>query len=182
MNRAVDGDAHVNAAEQEIFADVLYELFLGVLASGDPAPWFETAAWRLSRGSSPRLLEALQIAHAASARMEPCAVAVGEAIESLLLAERQPAATYDFPSELAVLVVSRESAAEMLERVRAGLYSSTDDVFSSAIFALGWTENHPLGRVALLKHAVRDGSEDADIGRGIPAEEVFQRARERMGG
>lgn len=182
MNRDVECDAQVSSAEQEMFAEVLYELFLGVLAGGNPAPWFETAAWRLSRGSSPKLLETLQLAHAAGARMEPRAVALCEAIESLLLAERQPAATYGFPSELAVLVVSRESAAEMLERVRAGLYSSTDDVFSSAIFALGWTENHPLGRVELLKHAVRKGSEDADAGRVIPAEEVFRRARERLGG
>ncbi|HEU4559427.1 MAG TPA: hypothetical protein VFS20_16330 [Longimicrobium sp.] len=183
MSREDEIRDEVREAEQEMVATVLYEVFLDVLGQGDPVPWAEPAAWRLSRGASAAVLKGLRIAHAAGTRIGPCAAALGEAIESMLLTDRNRTGPRDYPTELAVLVVDREPASRLLERVRSGLYNSTGDAFSSAVFALSWTENDPRGKLALLRHAVEEADAgDADGGELIPAEDVFQRARERHGG
>lgn len=119
-----DTEGHVAAAELEMFADVLHELFLGLLAAAsDPPAWMEPAAWELSRSASPVLLNAITMAHATGMRLGPRAEGVAAAIEALMNGNRVRLEL--FPSELAVLVVPRECAPEILEGVRAGLYSAS---------------------------------------------------------
>ncbi|HEU4562080.1 MAG TPA: hypothetical protein VFS20_29905 [Longimicrobium sp.] len=126
MANAHDGDdtgAQVAAAELEMFTDVVYGLFLGLLAANDPPAWTEPAAWRLSRSASPVLLNAITTSHAAGMRQEARAEGLAAAVEALLSGDSDRSKL--FPAELAVLVVPSECAGEILERVRAGLYSST---------------------------------------------------------
>lgn len=99
-------------AEVKMFAEVLNEHFLGVLAQRDAEPWYERAAWRLSRGTSRSLLDSLSAAYAAGTRSEGHAEAMAAGIAVLCDRERQSAGPYDFPTPLAVLIVSRRVAAD----------------------------------------------------------------------
>lgn len=49
---------------------------------------------------------------------------------------------------------------------------------SLAMQALDWAENDPVGKRQLLKFAIEAGAADAEAGRLLPAEVVFQRVRE----
>lgn len=165
-------------AEEAMFAEVLQELFLGALAVRAPEPWYEKAARRLSRTTSRKLLDSLAVAHEAGMRLEPRAAALAEAIDVLCVTGRNAAGPYDFPTELAVLVVSRTVADDVLNRVRAGHYHSADEVVGTAMHALRWAEDDPIGKSQLLKFAIAAGVVDADEGRLIPADVVFQRVRD----
>ncbi|HEU4561313.1 MAG TPA: hypothetical protein VFS20_25900 [Longimicrobium sp.] len=101
-------------------------MFLGLLATTDPPSWMEPAAWRLSRGASPVLLNAITTAHAAGMRLESRAEGLAAAVEAVMSGNRERVEL--FPSELAVLVVPSECAAKILEGVRAGLYSAIPPV------------------------------------------------------
>lgn len=79
-----------------------------------------------------------------------------------------------------MLVVTREAINALLQRVRAGVYASADDVLRSALRALEWAENDPAAKARLLRHAVEDGDLDAAQDQLIPADEVFRRARLRI--
>jgi hypothetical protein len=101
-----DADSAVTDAEHEMFAGVLSELFLGVLADYEPQGWFDAAVDLLSRGAAPKLWGSIIAAHAAGLRGDPRASAQAEAIDVLCIPGRKPAGPYDFPTELAVLVGS----------------------------------------------------------------------------
>ena len=60
-----DAETVVDEAEHEMFATVLYELFLGVFAEYVPAPWYDAAVEMLSRDAAPKLWASLTAAHAA---------------------------------------------------------------------------------------------------------------------
>src|SRR5215212_7633430 len=175
-----DALSEVVAAETEMFADVLNELFLGVLATVSGGASYGDAALLLSRGVSRKLLDAFNSVHASGLRLDTRAAGIAEAIELLFVQDRPALGPYDFPSELAVLVVAREAINPLLQRVRAGVYASAGDVLSSALCALEWAENDPAAKTRLLKHAIEAGDLDAEQDQLIPAEEVFTRARLRI--
>lgn len=172
-------DPEAMKAEREMFASVLEQAFLGVLAKRDPEAWYETAARRLSRGSARKLLDFFDTGHAAGSRQEPRAAALGDAIQLLCEPNRKAAGPYDFPTELAVLVVSREAADAVLKRVHSGFYNSPDEVVATAMHAIEWAENDPLGKSQLLKYALAEGIAD-DAGRDIPAHVIFSLMRDRL--
>ncbi|HET7462584.1 MAG TPA: hypothetical protein VFJ82_15125 [Longimicrobium sp.] len=173
-----EAEAEVIAAEHEMFAEVLSEVFLGVLAEYEPQEWCETAVHRLSRGAAPKLLGSLVAAHAAGMRMDPRAAALAEAIELLCDPDRKRTGPYDFPTTLSVLVVTRETANAVHGLTRSGIYTNADDVVGTAMHALEWAENDPEGKRRLLQFALEAGLDD-EAGRTIPADVVFARARER---
>lgn len=173
-------DVEAMRAETEMFADVLEEMLLGVLGQRDAEPWYERAARRLSRGVAPTLLAFFDAAHAAGVRQQSRAEALAAATELLLVPDRKRAGPYDFPTDLAILVVTRGVADEVLKRMRGGVYHSADEVVGSAMHAIHWAETDPMGRVQLLKFAVGAGLVDGEEERLIPAEVVFARARERV--
>jgi len=88
-------ESEVVAAEHEMFAQVLAELFHGVLADYEPRAWHDTAVHQLSRGTAPKLWACLTMAHAAGMRMEPRAAAQAETIEVLCKTGRKPSGEYD---------------------------------------------------------------------------------------
>jgi antitoxin ParD1/3/4 len=175
-------DVDAAKAEAEMFAEVLEEAFLGVFARRAPESWYEKAAARLSRGMSRKLLDCFNAAHAAGWRQESRVAGLGEAIQLLCEPDRKPAGPYDFPTELAVLVVTRGVADAVLKRVRVGAYNSPDEVVGTALYAIEWAENDKVGKSQLLKFALAAGLADADAGRLIPAEVVFARMRDRASG
>ena len=69
-----------------------------------------------------------------------------------------------------------------MKRVRAGVYNSPDEVVGSAMHAIEWAENDPVGKARLLKFAIEAGVADSEAGRLIPAEVVFARIRDRLQG
>jgi len=172
-------ESEVEGAEHEMFAQVLAELFLGVLSGYKPQAWYDTAVHRLSRGAAPKLWACLTTAHAAGMRIEPRAAAQAEAIDVLCGTGRKPSGEYDFPTELAALVVTREVARAVLAHVASGVYDSPDEVVGTALHALQWAENDPEGQRHLLRLALQAGDGDSEARRLIPAEAVFARARER---
>lgn len=172
-------DVEAIRAEGEMFANVLEETFLGLLARREPEPWYERAARRLSQGVARTLLDFFDAAHAAGVRQEPRAEGLAAATELLLDPDRKRAGPYDFPTDLAILVVTRGVADAVLKRVRGGFYHSADEVLGSAMHALKWAEDDPVGRAQLLKFAVGTGLVGEEE-RLIPAEVVFARARERL--
>lgn len=174
-----DAETAVNEAEHEMFATVLSELFLGVFGEYVPEPWYDAAVEMLSRGAAPRLWASLTAAHAAGLRGDPRAAAQAEAIDVLCVRGRKPAGPYDFPNELAVLVVGQDVAAMVHERTEDGIYTSPDEVVGSAMHALDWAEKDPEGKRRLLRYALTLGVADAEAGRLIPAEVVFARLRNR---
>jgi Arc/MetJ-type ribon-helix-helix transcriptional regulator len=175
-------ESEVVAAEHEMFAQVLAELFLGVLSGYKPRAWHDTAVHRLSRGTAPKLWACLTTAHAAGMRMDPRAAAQAEAIDVLCETERKPSGEYDSPTDLTVLVVTREVANAVLEHAASGAYNSPDEVVGTALHALQWAENNPEGQRHLLRLALQAGDADSEAGRLIPADAVFARARERARG
>jgi len=83
-------------------------------------------------------------------------------------------------SDLAVLVVTREVANEVVEHAATGIYNSLDELVGNALHALQWAENNPEGQRHLLRLALQAGDgEDSEAGQLIPAEVVFARARGR---
>jgi len=80
------------------------------------------------------------------------------------------------------LDVSPEIEAAVLERVRAGVYRSADEVLRAALHILGWAEGHPEGKRELLRHAVKAGADDAERGDLIEGDEIMRRMRERAQG
>ncbi|HEU4558704.1 MAG TPA: hypothetical protein VFS20_12680 [Longimicrobium sp.] len=177
-----DADNAVVEAEHEMCAAVLSELFLGVLAEYAPGDWYDAAVDRLSRGVAPKLWASLTAAHAAGLRGDPRALVQSEAIDVLFLRGRQPAGPYDFPTDLAVLVVGRDVAGMVHTRTGNGIYTSPDEVVGSAMHALEFAENDAEGKRRLLRYALSLGVADAEAGRLIPAEVVFARLRERARG
>jgi len=175
-------EAEVIAAEHEMFASVLAELFLGVLGEDEPQEWYDIAVRRLSRGASAKLWASLTTAHSAGMRMDPRAAAQAAALDVLCGRGREPSDQYDFPTELAVLVVTRDVANAVLTRAGGGVYASPDEVIETALHALEWAENDPEGERRLLRFALQAGLADSQAGRLIPAEVVFARARERARG
>ena len=174
-----DAETAVNEAEHEMFATVLSELFLGVFGEYVPEPWYDAAVEMLSRDAAPKLWASLTAAHAAGLRGDPRALAQFEAIDVLFLRGRKPAGPYDFPAELAVLVVGEDVAAMVHTRTENGFYTSPDEVVGSAMHALEFAENDPAGKRRLLRYALERGVADAEAGRLIPAEVVFARLRDR---
>ena len=177
-------ESEVVAAEHEMFAQGLAALFLGVLSGYKPRAWYDTAVHRLSRGAAPKLWASLTTAHAAGMRMDPRAAAQAEALDLLCETGRKSSGEYDFPAELAVLVVTREVAKAVLEHATSGAYNSPDELIGTALHALRWAENDPEGTRRLLRFALQaengDGGDEA--GQLIPAEVVFARARDRARG
>jgi len=82
-------EAEAIAAEHEMFADVLSELFLSVLGEHQWQPWFDAAVQRLSRGAAGPLWSSLTAAHAAGMRLDPLAAGQAAAIELLCAARRR---------------------------------------------------------------------------------------------
>jgi hypothetical protein len=164
-----------------MFADVLTELFLGVLAEHRPQPWFDTAVDWLSRGAAPKLWASLSVAHAAGLRIDPRAVAQAEAINLLCQPHPKPSDVSDFPTEFTALVVTRDVSNAVHARTRNGVYTSPDEVVECALHALEWAENDPEGKRRLLRFALLAGVADEESGKLIPAEVVFARLRERTG-
>ena len=177
-----DAESAVSDGEHAMFAAVLSELFLGVLAEFAPQDWYDAAVDRLSRGAAPKLWASLIAAHAAGMRGDPRASAQAEAIDVLCLHGRKPAGPYDFPTEFAVLVVGRDAAAMVHTRTVNGFYTSPDEVVGSAMHALEFAENDPEGKRRLLRYAIGLGVADAKAGRLIPAEVVLDRLRDRARG
>lgn len=95
-----DALAEVVAAETEMFADVLNELFLGVLADAGGGVSYGDAALLLSRGVSRKLLDALYAVHASGLRLEARAAAIAEAIELLFVQDRPALGPTTFPASL----------------------------------------------------------------------------------
>jgi Arc/MetJ-type ribon-helix-helix transcriptional regulator len=174
-----DAETAVAEAEHEMFAIVLSELFLGVFGEYVPEPWYDAAVEMLSRGAAPKLWASLTAAHAAGLRGDPRASAQAEAIDVLCLRGRKPAGPYDFPTELAVIVVGQDVAAMVHTRTGNGIYTSPDEVVGSAMHALEFAENDPEGKRRLIRYALALGLADSEAGRLIPAEVVFARIRNR---
>jgi Arc/MetJ-type ribon-helix-helix transcriptional regulator len=174
-----DADAAVTDAEREMFAGVLSELFLGVLADYEPQEWFDAAVDLLSRGAAPKMWESIIAAHAAGHRGDPRASAQAEAIDVLCIPSRKPVGPYDFPTELAVLVVGQDVASMVHTRTGNGIYTSPDEVVGSAMHALEFAENDPEGKRRLLRYALALAVADSEAGRLIPADVVFARIRDR---
>ena len=157
-----DADNAVVDAEHEMFATVLSELFLGVLGEYAPQEWCDAAVDRLSRGAAAKLWASINAAHAVGLRGDPRASAQAEAIDVLCLRGRKPAGPYDFPTELAVLVVGRDVAAMVHTRTGNGIYTSPDEVVGSAMHALEFAENDSEGKRRLLRDALSPGIADAE--------------------
>jgi Arc/MetJ-type ribon-helix-helix transcriptional regulator len=115
-------------------------------------------------------------------RMDPRAAAQAEALDVLCETGRKSSGEYDFPTELAVLIVTREVANAVLEHAASGVYNSPDEVIGTALHALQWAENDPEGKRRLLRLALQAEKGGSEAGRLIPAEVVFALARERARG
>ncbi|HET7233189.1 MAG TPA: hypothetical protein VFJ16_24475 [Longimicrobium sp.] len=170
MSNDSDVDAAITAAEGEMFGDVLGELYLGVLASRPAEAWFPEAAWELSRGSARVILNALTVAHAAGMRQAPRAAALAEAIDALIVPDRPSAHPHDFPYELGVMVVSRDTLRAVCARVDARIFVSADEVVESALHALAWAEEDEVGKFQLLKYAASRIT-DPEL---LPVPEIFR--------
>ena len=75
--------------------------------------------------------------------------------------------------------MSEQNQERILRKVESGLYSSADDVLMNALDLLDIQDIELERELVEMKEAVRIGTEQADAGMLIPAEEVFDELRRR---
>ena len=75
--------------------------------------------------------------------------------------------------------ISERNLAHIKRKIESGKYSSTDDVLGSALALLDEHDGELESELADLRESVRRGSEQADAGQVVPADEVFEELRQR---
>ena len=69
--------------------------------------------------------------------------------------------------------------AHIRRKVESGKYSSTDDVIGNALALLDEFDEALEPELTEMRESVRRGTEQADTGKIVPAEEVFEELRRR---
>jgi hypothetical protein len=75
-----------------------------------------------------------------------------------------------------VAAVSPAVEEAVLERVRSGMYRSSEEVFTLALQLLEWAEGDPIGKRQLLRLAMDAGFDDSEAGRTVSGEDVAARS------
>ncbi len=75
--------------------------------------------------------------------------------------------------------ISEQNRERIRGKVESGIYASADDVLMNALDLLDLHDIELERELAEMKEAVRIGTEQADAGILIPAEEVFDEIRRR---
>ena len=75
--------------------------------------------------------------------------------------------------------INKRNLAHIRRKVESGRYSSTDDVIGNALALLDEHDEALEPELTEMRESVRRGTEQADTGKIVPAEEVFEELRRR---